>query len=219
MLRFFVLVLLASVSFATVLHQYEAQQVYTWSGNRNPWVVKFSRNLNSNFLGQTTKVALGQYQPGISTWYPKALYDSQPAQRLSLPHLFYNNASVPWPTPAQGDGSRILPRNVVLHPGQNGEFTHLVFVAPARATYIIQADFYASAKTVSADAHLLVKGVEFWAAEISSDSGSNYYVPHRFSLSVALNQNEEIAFVVGYGSNYDFSSDWAGLSAKIQAAF
>mmetsp|Transcript_28982 Transcript_28982/g.46884 ORF Transcript_28982/g.46884 Transcript_28982/m.46884 type:complete len:247 (+) Transcript_28982:102-842(+) len=221
MLRLFCLFLLVCCcSAAAVLHQYEGQQLYTWrsSQGRNPWVPRFSTSLTSGSLGQVIVSGVSDFPPNIAHWFPKTMFDR--GQRLYAPHIVYNNVSSFWPNPRRDGFSTLLPTGLILHPGSAGQYAHLVFVAPARSTYIIQVDFFAASKGASIDAHMLVKGIEFWSADINAEEdGSLYYVPHRFSLSVALNQNDEIDFAVGYGSNGAYVSDWGGINAKIQATF
>eukprot|EP00276_Gloeochaete_wittrockiana_P010418 CAMPEP_0184654584 /NCGR_PEP_ID=MMETSP0308-20130426/12220_1 /TAXON_ID=38269 /ORGANISM="Gloeochaete witrockiana, Strain SAG 46.84" /LENGTH=208 /DNA_ID=CAMNT_0027090629 /DNA_START=140 /DNA_END=763 /DNA_ORIENTATION=+ len=197
MIRLFLLFLFATPLLAVSSHEYEGKQIHTWPGpGTNPWFVKFSTGLNSGYYGPTVRLTYRYLQPSqpVVGFFPRA---TSVDLTLPSPKVWYNNDTRPWPF---GNGiaayDLVLPQNVVLHPGPNGEAAHFVFNVPATAEYAIQADFFAIARLANVVAHMLVNGVEFWTSDVSGGGGQTAFVPHRISTKLTLRQNSFVDFVV-----------------------
>mmetsp|Transcript_33443 Transcript_33443/g.54244 ORF Transcript_33443/g.54244 Transcript_33443/m.54244 type:complete len:232 (+) Transcript_33443:265-960(+) len=187
----------------------------------NPWKASFSTQVNSGIIPNRNVLAYSkppQWAPPVQVLFMNSCIPASPsADYLPCPHIVFNQLSTSYPT-YYSEG-KLLPKQILMHAGPNGEFTRIGFTAPARATYKIDADFYANNIYTSVDIHLFVKGVEWWSTYVNGDSGANYYVPHRISTEVLLNAGQKIEFAEGYGDNQEWSYDWLGVQIHIQATY
>jgi hypothetical protein len=100
---------------------------------------------------------------------------------------------------------------LALHPGVNGEYGVVRFVAPRDGAYTVTAGFGGRDNQFGGtDAHVLAAGEEVFAAPITAASGADMA-----PTTVSLLAGESIDFAVGYGSNGTYFNDTTALSATV----
>mmetsp|Transcript_15586 Transcript_15586/g.25824 ORF Transcript_15586/g.25824 Transcript_15586/m.25824 type:complete len:225 (+) Transcript_15586:176-850(+) len=184
----------------------------------NPWKAAFSTRLTSGYVPFVFTTNRSPWAP-LQIFIPSACYTQPPAPFNDCDGfgvINYNQLNVPEYYP---QAAAILPGQLNIHPGRNGQYTHIVFTAPVNGSYKIEADVYANHYRMSTDMHLLINNVEWWAADVLGNDGAMFYVPHRISTQVTLKRGAKIDFAVGYGPNQDWDSDWTGARIHIQATF
>lgn len=113
----------------------------------------------------------------------------------------------------------------ILHPGQQGQYAILRYIAPVSGNYSVNGLFSGQDMAgTTTDVHILINGASDFDAGISGFSGigggtaSGINPSQIFSLSsLALTTGDTIDFAVGYGWNNDYTSDSTGLQATIQS--
>jgi hypothetical protein len=87
------------------------------------------------------------------------------------------------------------PGQLALHPGQYGEYSHVLWTAPFAGTYEISADFANIDHTGgSTDVHVLHDGSLLWSGAVVGYGGTA-----SFSTTVTVAAGDIIDFAVGYG--------------------
>ncbi len=129
--------------------------------------------------------------------------------------------SLPWiannPTAATIDWIQIKvnPGELLLHPGQNGDYTVLRFTAPSAGQYDVKGSFfgidYVSSPTT--DVHVLLNGAAIFDGNVTDYRNTIA----AFDKLVTLNTGDTVDFAVGWGSNGDYFFDSTGLNAIITA--
>eukprot|EP00276_Gloeochaete_wittrockiana_P004627 CAMPEP_0184658776 /NCGR_PEP_ID=MMETSP0308-20130426/26871_1 /TAXON_ID=38269 /ORGANISM="Gloeochaete witrockiana, Strain SAG 46.84" /LENGTH=215 /DNA_ID=CAMNT_0027098035 /DNA_START=203 /DNA_END=847 /DNA_ORIENTATION=+ len=210
--RFWCLVLavvctLSVLANATTVRNFYVSELFTRANNRtNPWTAAFSTQLNSGVLrGRSvlTSTNSPNFEPGWNPNIQLIMHESFLSAQGRCPFIAYNQVNAPFPTGYSF--AKVLPTQLFMHPGPTGQYTRIIFTAPTRGIYDIEADFFANNLRTSVDVHMFVKGVEWWTSDISGDEGPQYYIPHRISTSVALLGGEKIEFVEGWGQNQEWS--------------
>ena len=111
------------------------------------------------------------------------------------------------------------PHALNLHPGLNGEYAVLRFVAPAGGTYKVSGQFYAL------DDNATGTTTDVWILQNNEKTGSfsgkvDYYGGAKsasFTSTVfQLKKGNTLDFQVGYGANKTYEYDTTGLMAIIE---
>jgi len=109
------------------------------------------------------------------------------------------------------DGYLVYPAGQLgLHPGPDGEYSHIRFTAPQAMTINISGSFFKIDPNATTDVHILDNAVSIFGAEIGPASSD------AFSLTRSVITGETIDFAVGDGTDGTFNSDSTGLSADLQ---
>src|SRR5206468_9519859 len=105
----------------------------------------------------------------------------------------------------------LQPGDLMFHPGPSGQFSHIIFTAPAAGTYSIAGSFGGlDIAGTSTDVHVLINGVERFKGNVNGTRGS--LVP--FSLqAIALRQGDTIDFAVGVGADGGYADERTLLRA------
>jgi hypothetical protein len=104
------------------------------------------------------------------------------------------------------------PGQLAFHPGPNGQFSVVRFVAPTAGDYSLQSSFTGLdfVGPTTTDVHVLRNGVSLFDGVISAfGSGPS------FATSQRLSAGDTIDFKVGVGSDGTFAFDTTGLGARI----
>jgi outer membrane protein OmpA-like peptidoglycan-associated protein len=105
----------------------------------------------------------------------------------------------------------LTPKTVLhMHPGPNGEFSVVRWTAPADHLVSITGSFVGLDNPTTTDVHVLAKNVAVFDGDINRRGKT---VP--FQISREVKAGDTIDFLVGYGSNKNYSTDSTGLSATI----
>lgn len=99
---------------------------------------------------------------------------------------------------------------LALHPGANGEYSHVLWTAPAEASCVIDAEFSGIDHTGgSTDVHVLHNGISLFdgAVEGYGDTAS-------YSTTLSVSAGDTIDFAVGFGAG-GWWQDTTALAATI----
>jgi len=126
------------------------------------------------------------------------------------PWATLNPSTQPVPTPF---GFTWPARQVALHPGPQGEYSVVRWIAPAADRYRIAAAF-AGLNQATTDVHLFHNGRSQFAAQLNLGGKPNT-ATHTLELTLA--KDDTLDFVVGWG-NGNYGSDSTALTATIESA-
>jgi hypothetical protein len=101
-----------------------------------------------------------------------------------------------------------------MHPGAQGEYSVLRFLAQNNGDYTIDTDFWANDSTTS-DVHVLADGVEKYSTAITNSK--TLANPASWTGTVTLSAGDFIDFLVGRGGlpSSTWNNDSTGISALI----
>lgn len=105
---------------------------------------------------------------------------------------------------------------VILHPGENKEYSVVRWTAQLNGTYLIDIAFKSvrfCSDSTSTDAHVLYNSTPIFNVAINEFSSGGEHV---FSKTIYLNIGDTIDFVVGVGDNGNYYADSTGLKATIK---
>lgn len=100
---------------------------------------------------------------------------------------------------------------IAMHPGRSREMCLILWTAPAKGLYKVQATFRMNS-TGKTDVHLVIKGNEVINTLLSSPSDTVHYS----SKAVEFDEGETINFAVGDGGD-GYRYDTTGLAARVEA--
>ncbi len=107
----------------------------------------------------------------------------------------------------------VVPGQLDLHPGPNGEYSILRFTAPATSTYSFSSMFSGvDSNPTTTDVHVLLDGVAIANGGINVNGGGN--TASLTSPFVSLSKGDTLDFAVGYG-NGTYFNDSTGLYATV----
>ena len=115
------------------------------------------------------------------------------------------------------------PDEAALEASNSGQYSIVEFVAPATATYHVQADFAGiHARLSSTDVHVLHGDLSLFDAAINGYGGDPTFhaitgtSPNAsYSGDLALHQNDVLVFALGYGADLTNVNDTTGLTLHI----
>ncbi len=178
-----------------------------WTAKTNPngvWSYGYSSDLTSpiTLYDQTLqdKELTGPNAQGING--PNAQYWLSPAvDVLTTPAAEYNDG------PAYNDGNiDFLANEFLLLSGVGGQYSDLVFTAPAAATYSIVSEFRGAQYTIGTVVGVVANGEVLFSSKVTS---VDQLVP--FNTEVSLKAGDTLVFSVGPGGG----TQNTGLSATI----
>jgi hypothetical protein len=170
-----------------------------FSTNTNPngvWTYGFSTNLGGTLISYPETGDNGDFQ----FWRTNLFLDA--------PNVIFNPAG----TPVTSTTITLGARQLAFHPGPNGEYSIIRYTCPTNDTYRLVSSF-GGADTVgptSTDVHVLRNGVSIFDGLVNT-----FGVATNFNTNLNLVTGELIDFVVGWGTNKEFSWDTTTLSAVI----
>lgn len=110
-------------------------------------------------------------------------------------------------------GNIVIPKYTLnLHPGDNGLYTTLRFVAPTDGTYKIDSSFWSNDTLTNADAHVVLNGVNQTTKVITKTVTTA--LPFDWDATLSLHAGDKLDFAVGYGGS-SYLEDFVGLSAVV----
>lgn len=103
-----------------------------------------------------------------------------------------------------------------MHPGANGEYSVLRFLAQNDGQYTVDFDFWANHSTTT-DIHVLADGVEKFSGFVTSTK--TYAAPGNWTSTLTLSAGDFIDFMVGKGGpTSTWNNDSTGVAALISYA-
>lgn len=163
----------------------------------------------------------GQWSYG---WIP-SLSDAYTFNLYNLPNIYSQSILERWSTTettpelsvvyndtdqSQSYGGPVLPGQLALHPGPNGQKSIVRWIAPKEDCYSISTLFYPIGGG-GTDVHVLRNRSSLFIDEVTNSS-------KQYSTTMWLNSGDILDFIVGYGSNCSYASDATGLDAVIMEA-
>jgi hypothetical protein len=107
-------------------------------------------------------------------------------------------------------GFLVLPSDTLdLHPGPNGEYTTVRFMALVASTYSISG-LFSGLDSTTTDVHVLLDGVSIFDGNINGLGSTS-----PFNLVRTLSSSDTLDFLVGFGSDGNFDFDSTGLSGTL----
>jgi hypothetical protein len=196
--------LLVAITFGALLPPtfavvYDAEADFSATANPNGlWQHGWSTGLTTVLnLYDTHSVTQG----ALDTWNDQAYHDV-----FGTPLISHN------PTPS-AIGVHAA-HSLSLHPGPDGEYSRLRWMAPAAGMYAISATF-TGADVATTDVHVLLNNSSptLFSGNVTDQGDSHAYM----SSTLMLAPGDSIDFVVGYGANGHYN-DATRLEATITAA-
>jgi hypothetical protein len=174
--------LLLALPAAAAAQTYDVSTGFSGTSNPSgPWQYGFTNGLGGAFTLFTTSTTSGPLQywggtPGV-----------------------YKNTSAS----AYSPGTPIYPAGQVgLHPGPNGEYAVIRFVAPIAGSYTLSGNFEGlDTRGTTTDAHIRVANVDVFATLVNG-----YAVQSPFLLALSLGANDIVDFAVGANGDYFFDT-------------
>ena len=107
----------------------------------------------------------------------------------------------------------VVPGQIHLHPGPDGEYSILRFTAPATGAFSFSSSFSGvDSDPTTTDVHVLLNGVAVANGDININGGGN--TATLASPFVSLTKGDTLDFAVGYGNGAYFN-DSTGLYAAV----
>lgn len=175
-----------------------------FSPTSNPngvWRYGWSTTLGSPFILSSSPAV----REGLDTWRGNLAPDGNPAA--------YHNGTDD--VIVLGGSARYEPGQFGLHPGPDGEYGIVRYVAPLTGDVFI-ASMFASQDLAgtTTDVHVLLNGASVFDDFVEGIAGTSTV---SFSRGFSLNSGDTLDFAVGFGRNRSFSNDSTALAATIQA--
>lgn len=187
-----------------------ASQVFDASADFDPAHNPSAINGGTYSYGYTTSLG-GPFSllPGTFTNGPLAGYN-HPSLPDTAPAVYKNTSNSPF---VLSGGIQFEPQQLMLHPGNGGEYAVLRFTAPIAGTYSYSAIFNsADIAGASTDVHVLINSINAATAGIYVNGGGS--TATLASPSLSLVAGDTIDFAVGRG-NSSFLFDSTGLFASV----
>lgn len=173
-----------------------------FSPTSNPngvWHYGWSRTLGSPFILSSSPAV----RERLHTWRGNLAADGNPAA--------YHNGTRD--VIVLGHSARYEPGQFGLHPGPNGEYGIVRYVAPITRDVFIKSvfagqDFFGT----TTDVHVLFNGDSVFDDFVEGAAGSSGV---SFARLLSLRQGDTIDFAVGFGRNGSFSNDSTALAATV----
>lgn len=173
-----------------------------FSAASNPngvWTYGYSTTLTSALNVYDVK----QNMAGLDYW------ESSKVNQLTAPNVSHNGTASSIST-----GTIVVaPNGLSMHPGPNGEYTHVIFTATTAGTYNVAGSFSSvDVGGTTTDVHVLENTSSLFSGNVNGTTSST--VPFTLN-SITLAAGDKIDFAVGDGVDGSFSGDTTGLSAQI----
>jgi RHS repeat-associated protein len=165
------------------------------SASSGPWRYGYTANLTSAFTPFPNTISWNN-NPNLVGYHVSA--------PNNIPFLL---ANISQPPVTITEGTLVAPPNALtLHPGNNGEYAVLRFVAPATGTYVFTGQFQGrQTGGPSTDVHIRFNGQDLFSGTVSSTPTT---VPFN-NITVPMAEGETVDFAVGNGGNGMSSDDTA----------
>jgi hypothetical protein len=142
----------------------------------------------------------------VGTWSANIAADGNPA----VYHNGTDNVIV------LATSARFEPGQFGLHPGPNGEYAVVRYVAPVAGDVSIRSIFASQDLFMTTtDVHVLLNGVSLFDDFVEGAAGTS---SASFSRAVSLDPGDTVDFAVGFGRNGSFFNDSTALAATIGPA-
>ncbi len=140
---------------------------------------------------------------GVDTWRGNLAPDGNPAAYHNGTHAVI----------VVGGSARYEPGQFGLHPGPDGEYAIVRYVAPTPGQASIKSVFASQDLfETTTDVHVLFNGAAVFDDFVEGVAGSSHV---SFARRLSLRQGDTIDFAVGFGRNGSFSNDSTGLAATV----
>jgi hypothetical protein len=173
-----------------------------FSPTSNPngvWRYGWSTTLGSPFILSSSPAV----RDGLDTWRGNIAPDGNPAAY----HNGTNRVIV------LGGSARYEPGQFGLHPGPDGEYGIVRYVAPTSGNVFIRSVFASQDLFgTTTDVHVLLNGASIFDDFVEGVAGASV----SFDRSVSLNDGDTLDFAVGFGRNGSFFNDSTALETTIQ---
>jgi hypothetical protein len=191
---------------ASAITTWDAAQEFSSTNNPNSvWTYGYSSTLD----GPLSRYATSGVVEGLDWWNTGSLG--------GVPAVFKNST----PNAINAFGTVSLPAgDLAFHPGSAGEFSEIMWTAPAAGLYLINATFtglsYAPGHFTTTDVHILVNNSSVYDSFIT---GASYgeSVSYVSPLPISLAAGDTITFAVGFGSNNNYFYDTTGIAGLISS--
>lgn len=212
-LCFIILYFSFSTNFSTTCAGIMYSAFGDFSATSNPtldgiWSYGYTSTLGSSLNLYTSTSLHGHYSSNLSQWTDNVRID---------PNVIKNETGVDIMLPLSG--YFIIPATEYLyfHPGPQGEYSVIRWIAPSTGIFEIDSEFRAPINTcpTSADVHVLYNGYSLYDALVEQEDCVSDKDPRIFTTSLLLTAGEVVDFCVGYGTNNDYICDRMLMSASI----
>jgi hypothetical protein len=167
------------------------------------WSYGWSAALGSAFVADTTTANVS----GLDFWEGPVTA----AYGLGFPLVDHNGTA----NPITLNGTALFePGQLAMHPGPDGQYSVICFMAPTAGTYQVAGaftglDFVGPTTT---DVHVLVDGMSVFDGLVDG-----YQTGPSFGATLTLRAGDTVDFAVGYGTNGNYLYDTTGLTATLSS--
>jgi hypothetical protein len=186
---------------------FSAARDFSLAGNpTGPWSYGSSgTTLGGTFTPFAVTSTTAFDNPDFHSW--QGTVTAEPLPEF-YPVILKNTAA----TTQQGGGANLLPGQLALHPGPNGEFSVVRFTVPHPGTFLVDGAFEGrdSVNGTSTDVYILLNDSPLFTGTVQ---GFGPESTQSFLTSLALQPGDRLDFVVGTGPNGTFFSDTTGVRA------
>ena len=190
----------AGVASLMLLCQAASATPITWNATTD-----FSTTNSTNVNGVWSYGSTGASLTGAFTSYATPL-------RAGTYYYWQDGASQPSMGKAIGGHAQNVPNNTLdIHPGMNGEYAVLRFLATNSGQYSVDAAFWANSVQTTTDIHILADGVQQFSGAVLASA------PHlnpSWTGTLTMTAGDFIDIAVGRGSD-SWVGDSTGFSAII----
>jgi hypothetical protein len=166
------------------------------------WRYGWSMTLGSPFILSNSPGV----REGVGTWSGNIAADGNPA----VYHNGTGNVIV------LATSARFEPGQFGLHPGPNGEYAVVRYVAPVGGDVSIRSIFASQDLfTTTTDVHVLLNGASVFDDFVEGAAGTSSV---SFSRPFSLDPGDTVDFAVGFGRNGSFFNDSTALAATVGPA-
>ena len=195
---------------AAAQHTYDASADFSTATNASPldggvWSYGTETTLGKAFsLNTQSYTFTGNVSGAVQGW---AGTDG------GFPYVTQNTGSTTFDNVNGNTTILVMPGQMDLHPGPNGEYGVVRFTAPTTAAYSFNGSFSGvNSNPTTTDVHVLLDGNSIADGGINVNGGGNSVLLASNSLS--LTKGDTLDFVVGYG-NGSYFNDSTGLYAQV----
>ena len=154
----------------------------------------------------------------VGFWHPAG---GTPTQAGYYPYVAHNSTTHSQTDPTHGWAVR--PREVAMEASNSGQYSLILFVAPAAGTYKVTAHFEGVHFHLSStDVHVLHNSDSLFDADIDGYGGDpSFHVIQgthpaaSYSGAIRLKAKDKLTFAVGYGKNKTHFNDTTGLFVRV----
>ncbi len=174
-----------------------------FSSTSNPtgvWSYGWSMTLGSPFILSSNPAV----REGLDTWRGNVAPDGNPA-------AYHNGTGA---AILLGGSAHYAPGQFGLHPGPNGEYALVRYLAPATGEVSLRSTFAGQDLAgTTTDVHVLLNGSSVFDDFVEGVPGASAAT---FNHGFSLTRGDIIDFAVGFGRNGNYFNDSTALAATIQ---